>query len=336
MDSPENKQSAPANALDTPPEQGDMTGPASEGENKSAASAPSAKPPKKVSPIKKFFKKVNLYLLIFIFLAVIGGAVTIVSYLNSKKEAPTPAIANQPLNQEALDQLAKTDTSVGGSGQTLTVQGNAIFTGQILAKSDVGVAGNILANNIKSNTDVTTPQLTVGTKATLNDAQANTLQVASTTTMQGTVTMQKDLNVGGSTSFSGPVIAGQLTVTRLIMSGNASLNVPNHIAFTGASPGRSINSGVLGAGGTASVNGSDVSGTLNINTGNSPTAGCFANITFNQKFTATPRVIVSPFGAGAGQTQYYVERSTSGFSICTNNAPPPNQVFGYDYFIAGT
>jgi len=328
------KQEAPANALDTPPEEGKpSTPPPTSGEDNKDSTPAGGKPPKQISGIKKFFKKINLYLLIFVFLGIIVSAYTIVSYLNSKKETPSPAIATQPLNQEALNELAKSDTQVGGSGQTLTVQGNAIFSGQVLTKGDLGVAGNIVANSVKASGEVSAPQMTASVKATINDAQINTLQVAANTTLQGTVTLQKDLNVGGTASFSGPVTAGTLTVTNLIMSGNASLRIPNHIAFPGASPGRTINSGLLGAGGSGTLNGSDTTGTINVNTGNGPSAGCFVNITFNQRFTSTPHVIVSPVGQAAGQAQYYVNRDAAGFSICSANAPPANQVFAYDYFV---
>src|SRR5206468_1717571 len=108
----------------------------------------------------------------------------------------------------------------------------------------------------------------------------------------------------------------------------------NHIAFTGAPATRgSISNAVLGGGGTANVNGSDTTGTINISTGNAPAAGCFLTINFGQTFANVPHVIISPFGIGAGQTQYYVTKTTSSFSVCTAAAPPANQVFGFDYFV---
>jgi flagellar basal body-associated protein FliL len=291
------------------------------------------KPPKKVSGFKKLMKRFNLWLLLFVFIIVIAGVIVIVSYLNSKKAPVVPSIATQEIDQDTLKQLANTDVTVGGSGQTLTVQGNAVFSGQVLTKADVGIAGTLVVNSVKVGTDLTTTQITVAGKSNLNDVQANTLQVGSSTTLQGVVTLQKDLNVAGTSTFSGPMTASQITVTRLIMSGNASLQVPNHIAFTGASPTRSITNAVLGAGGSASVSGSDTAGSININSGSNTSPGCFATLTFNQRFTSQPRVIVSPVGNAAGQTQYYVDRSVTGFSICTANAAPPNQVFGFDYFV---
>jgi len=325
MDSSQNEQSVPADALETPTDETAVTT-----ETSTPSETPAGgKPPKKPNALKKFFKKFNLYLLIFIFIVVIAGAVSIVSYLNSKKVPPSPTIASQALTTDALKQLANSDATVGGSGQTLTVQGNAIFSGQVLIRSDLNVAGTV-----KIGTEIVAPQITISGKSNLSDTQIQSLQVANNTTLQGTLTAQKDLNVGGTAAFSGPITAGQITVTKLILSGNASLQVPNHIAFTGASPTRNnINTTTLGAGGTASINGSDTAGTVNVNSGNNPAAGCFVTVTFNQPFTSAPHVLISPVGNAAGQTQYYVDRSTTGFSVCTANAAPANQTFAYDYFV---
>jgi cytoskeletal protein CcmA (bactofilin family) len=326
MEPPQNQQAAAPDALEKPTDPNDATEVTS---TTSQVPGGDGKPPKKQNALKKFFKRFNIYLLIFIFIVVVAAAVSIVSYLNSKKVPKAPSIATQQLTQDALSQLSNSDATVGGSGQTLSVQGNAIFSGQVLIRSDLSVAGSIKAGG-----GIAAPQITISGKANLSDTQINSLQVANNSTFQGTITLQKDLNVGGTTAFSGPVTAGQITVTKLILSGNASLQIPNHIAFTGASPSRSaINGTTLGAGGTASINGSDTTGTVNINSGNNPAPGCFITLTFNQVFTSAPHVLISPVGSAAGQTNYYVDRSTTGFSVCTANAAPANQTFAYDYFV---
>lgn len=318
-------QQAPADALSLTPEE-------IEQEVKESTPAGEAVPTgepdeKKVSPFKKFLRKVNIYFLIFALLLVVAGVIAVVTYFNSQQPAAEPNVANQQLTSDALKQLANTDATVGNTSQTLTIQGNAIIAGQTLTRGNLNVAGNLQTGG-----STTTPNLTVSGSANLGTAQANSLQVAANTAIQGTTTL-RDLNVSGTTSFSGPVTASQITVTRLILSGNAVLQVPNHISFTGSTPNRSVNSGVLGAGGTLSLNGSDVSGTININTGAGTTPGCFAKITFQQTYTNPPHVIVSPVGSAAAQTQYYVDRNTTSFSLCTVNAAPTNQTFAFDYFI---
>jgi len=293
----------------------------------STEKAPEVPGEKKVSPLKRFLKKINIYLLLFVILVVVAAAVAAVSYLNSQKDPVLPEVASQELTEDALKNLANTDASVGGAAQTLTIQGNAIIAGQTLMRGNLNVAGNI-----QSGGSIQGPTLTISGTSNLGQAQINSLQVATTVAVQGTTTL-RDLNVAGTTSLSGAVTASQITVTRLIMSGNAVLQIPNHISFTGASPSRTANGAVLGNGGSASINGSDTTGTVSINTGNNPTAGCFVRINFQQSFSNAAHVLISPVGAGAGATDYYVDRNNSGFSICSVNIAPANQAFAFDYFV---
>lgn len=325
-ESTSNSQDAPADALSrTPDDLADEKKTEAAAEpTKSAAANPTEKQPSK---LKRFFRKANLYFLLFILVLVIAAAITIVTYLNSQKEPVAPTIAAQDLTEEELQQLANSDASVGGAEQTLTIQGNAIIEGQTLMRGDLNVAGNFQAGGTLQGSG-----LTISGTSNLGETQINSLQVAQNTAIQGSTTL-RDLNVAGASSFSGAVTASQLTVTRLILSGNASLEIPNHISFTGPSPSRSINSAPLGSGGSASVSGSDTSGTVNISTGNSPKAGCFVRINFAQNYSNQPHVIISPVGAAAGRTQYYVDRNQSGFSICAASPAPANQSFAFDYFV---
>jgi cytoskeletal protein CcmA (bactofilin family) len=212
----------------------------------------------------------------------------------------------------------------------LTIQGNAIVSGQMLVRGNLNVAGTIQLGG-----EFSVPDLIVSDTANLASTQIASLQVAQTSVFQGEVTLQDDLNVAGTTSFNGTVTVADLVVAKLTMSGNGQLEIPNHINFSGASPGRVINAGVLGAGGTGSVNGSDTTGTVNLNTGDNPTAGCFVRIRFNIPYENTPNVIISPINPGAAQTDYYVTVSNAEFSICTLNKPPNNQVFAFSYFVTG-
>ena len=320
-------QKAPADALSKTPDELEEEKAAQAAADTDLSGLDDELPEKKVSPFKKFLRKINVYLLIFIVLAVVAGAIALVSYLNSQKAPEEAAIESQSLTTEALKSLANTDATVGNTAQTLTIQGSAVINGQTLARGNLNVAGNLQTGG-----SITTPSLTVSGATNLNDTQINGLQVAGNTAIQGTTTL-RDLNVSGATSLSGPLTASQITVTRLILSGNASLEVPNHISFTGSTPSRTTNGGVLGNGGSANISGSDTAGTINVNSGNNPTSGCFISVRFNQSFPRQPRVIVSPAGQAAGQMQFYTERSTTGFSVCSANAPANNQSFAFDYFV---
>lgn len=323
-DQPKDVQQAPADALSRTPE--DLE----EEQAKQAADTMDAvdEPAKKISPIKKIFRKVNLYFLIFMVLVVGAVVFMVLNYLNSQNTTtPEAALASQGLNEQALKQLANTDASVGNTSQTLTIQGNAIIAGQTLMRGNLNVAGKFQTGG-----GIQGPDLTISGKSTLSDVQADNLQVATDLAVQGNTTVS-GLSVAGAATFGGAVTVPELTVTKLVLSGNGVLQVPNHLSFAGPSPSRSITPGVLGGGGSASVNGSDTTGTVNVNTGSGTTAGCFVQITFNQPFSNQPHVIISPVGPGAGKTQYYVTRSNSGFSICAAAPAPPHQAFAFDYFV---
>lgn len=285
---------------------------------------------KKVSPVKKFFRKVNLYFLLFALLLSVAGVVTVVNYINSQKPPADPNIANQSLTQDALKQLANTDATVGESAQTLTIQGSAIIAGQTLMRGNLNVATNIQAGGTISG-----PTLTISGTSNLGETQINGLQVASNLAVQGDTTL-RNMTVSGTSSFAGAMTASSITVGQLILSGNGGLQVPNHLVFNGATPSRSIiGSGIIGSGGTVSTNGSDTSGSISINSGNGTSGnGCIVRVNFVKAFTSQPRVIVSPINRAAGQMQYYVERSLTGFSLCTANTPASNETFAFDYFIA--
>jgi len=318
-------EQAPVDALSRTPD--DL-----EHEEAETHAADAAKPPEKKAPlIKRIFRKLNVYFLLFLLLIVVAGAIAVVNYLNSQKPQAEPTISDQQLTEKALQQLKNTDATVGDTSQTLTIQGNAIIAGQTLMRGDLNVAGNF-----QSGGSIQGPSLTISGDSNLGKTQADTLQVAKDVAIQGSTTI-RDLNVSGTTSFSGPVKASQLTVTRLILAGNGSLEVPNHLSFSGATPGRSIiGAGMLGSGGSLSINGSDTSGTININTGNGPNGtGCLVRINFRQTFTSLPHVLISPVNSAAGALQYYVERNQDGFSLCTNNTPGANKSFAFDYFITG-
>lgn len=317
---------APADALSRTPDDLEQD-PAVQAAATASSASTDQTQAKKISPVKRFFRKVNVYFLIFLMIMVIAGVIAAVNYLNSQKAPEEPNIATQSLTQDALKQLANTDATVGSASQTLNIQGNAIIAGQTLARGNLNVAGNL-----QSGGPITAPAITISGAANLGTAQINSLQVASDVAIQGKTTL-RDLNVAGTSSFSGAMTASQITVSRLVLSGNASLQIPNHISFTGPSPGRSISPGALGSGGSASVNGSDTTGTVNVNTGGSPQPGCFVQINFAQRFSNQPHVIVTPIGAGAGQINYYINRTNTSFSICGNSAAPANQTFAFDYFV---
>lgn len=293
-----------------------------EGTGKIVEKAPESK---KGPLLKRIMHRLNIYLLLFILLLVVAAVIAAVVYFSSKKAANN-TVQNQTLSQDALQQLASSDVTVGDSKQTLNVQSNAVFAGKVLVRESLDVAGNIQVGGA-----MTMPGLTVSGKSTFEDLQVNkSLNVALDTSVQGQMTVQKSLSVNGSGTFSGPISAPAISTSSLQLNGNLSLT--KHLAAGGATPSRS-NGDALGSGGTAAVSGSDMAGNINVNTGGSAIAGCFATITFSQKYNSTPRVIVTPVGVSAANVGFYITRSTSSFSVCAANTPPSNASFGFDYFV---
>jgi len=282
-------------------------------------------PPKKPGGIKGFLSRFSMYLLLFVLVLVIAIIVVVVAAVKSNSK-PENKIGDQTLTQSDLGQLAQSDVTVGDVKQTLSVQSNAVFAGQVLVRKDLQVAGKLEVGGSLSLTGIT-----VSGDSVFDQIQVNkNISVGGDAAIQGQLTIQKSLAVNGGGTFNGPISAPQLTVGSLQMSGDLALT--HHIAAGGVNPGRS-NGNALGGGGTASVSGSDTAGSITINTGGSPASGCMVTVNFATKFNATPHVVVTPVEAAAAGLQYYVTRNTSGFSVCTANAPPAGATFGFDYIV---
>lgn len=292
----------------------------------SAASSPP--PPKDplLARLKRRFAHLNIYLLVFVLILVVAVIAAVVGYNTSKRSASNVTISSQTLDQKALEQLANTDASIGGTSQVLNVQSNAIFAGKVLVRDTLEVAGQLQVGGSLSLSGVT-----VSGSSSFDQVQVNkNLAVAGETALQNSLSVQKNISVNGNGSFGGSLSAKQLTVGSLQLNGE--LNLTHHITGGGPTPSRS-NGSALGSGGTASISGSDTSGSISINTGSGAGSGCFITVNFVSKFNATPHVLITPVGSAAGKLDYYVNRSTASFSICTASTPASNSNFGFDYFI---
>jgi cytoskeletal protein CcmA (bactofilin family) len=277
--------------------------------------------------LKNFLRKFNIYLLLFILILTIAIIVTIISYVRNKQsdEDRQQQIATEPLSQEELSKLRQSDVKIGGPRQTLNVEANAIFTGKVLVRDSLEVAGEI-----RTGSAISAPGLSISGTSILNQVQAGTLQVSGNATIQGQISSQGNLSVAGSGSFGGTLTAARLNIQDLLINGN--LQVARHIDAGGPTPGRS-NGSALGSGGSSSVSGTDTAGTVNIGIGGGPSAGCFVTVNFAQRFNGSPHVIITPVGSAAAGLNYYINRSNTGFSICSTNAAPAGQSFAFDYIV---
>jgi cytoskeletal protein CcmA (bactofilin family) len=336
MDSNKKDNSAPdadVDALEQTTETTEQTGAsgsdngvvdATEGKG-AAAGADEGKGPKPKG-VKKLTSRVSIYLLLMIGLLIIAVLIVIATYLTSKKTQPLATVPSQNLSESTLEQLAGGGVTVGNSSEILNVQSSAVFANKVLLRQDLEVAGNLQIGKSLSLND-----LNVAGNAQVGQLQTSKdLAVAGNTAIQGTTTIGKSLQVSGSGSFSGPVTTPQLTTSSLQISGDLTLN--HHLATGGATPNRS-NGSALGSGGTSSVSGSDTSGSITINTGGSPAAGCLITVNFTARFSDTPHVLITPVGSAAGGTSYYVNRSATSFSVCVAAPAPAGTSFGFDYWV---
>ena len=295
------------------------------GEGKASSATPPPEPAKQ-GGLKHLLKRFNIYLLLFLFILVIAGVILTIAYFQSKKASTSNIVKTQELTQNALQQLANSDASLGSTEQILTVRPSAIFAGKVLVREGLEAAGGLKVSGTVALTD-----LLVSGNSQFGEAQINKkLSVAGETALQGSVSIAKSLQVNGTGAFSGAISAPQVTTNSLQLNGDLVLT--HHIVGGGPTP--SLARGpALGGGGTASVNGSDTSGSVTINVGSGAPAGCFATITFAAKYSSTPHIILTPVGADGGTIDYYVNRTPTSFSICDSTPPPAGASFGFDYFV---
>jgi cytoskeletal protein CcmA (bactofilin family) len=299
--------------------------PADSGDSTTSSAPP---PKKKLGGFIDVLKRLNIYVIFFIIILVIAAGVILFSYKQNSKSVVSSNLQSTNLTQQALNQLANSDATVGTPKQILNVESNAVFAGQVLVRNGLEVAGSL---QISGNAAL--PSLNVSGQSSFSQVEVQkNLSVIGDLAVQGQETISQSLQVNGSGTFTGAVSAPQITTSSLQL--NADLALDHHIVAGGPIPSRS-NGPALGSGGSVSISGSDTGGTVSVNTGASTAAGCFVTITFSSAYEAVPHVLITPVGASAGGLAYYVTRSTTEFSICDADTPPSGANFGFDYFIVG-
>jgi hypothetical protein len=88
-----------------------------------------------------------------------------------------------------------------------------------------------------------------------------------------------------------------------------------------------------GQGATASVNGNDAVGQINITTGTVTGAGSLVHITFNQPYGTQPFVVVAPMDQPP-PANWYVTVDQEGFDIWVGTAPKADTNYPFAYFVA--
>lgn len=275
--------------------------------------------------VKGVTSNFNIYLIAFLVIVFIALIITYVA-LNTN-QTDDLSITGQDLTDEAFDELAQNESNVGDVNQTLTVEANAIFNGKVLVKDNLDVAGSINVGG-----PLTLPGITVAGTSAFEDVEVNNnLSILGNTSIQGTLTVNDNATVTGNLSIGGELSAASVTADSINFTGD--LEISRHINTGGPSPGVT-RGGAVGAGGTVSISGTDVSGTVTINTGGGPSTGVLATVTFANAYTGTPRVVISPTSSAAASLDYYVTRSTTGFTVRTVSAPSASSTYVFDFFVS--
>lgn len=283
-------------------------------------------PVKEKKSFKNILAELNFYIIIFGLILVISGVIISIAYFQNQKTNVVKQLKSQSLTQSSLNQLASNDTSVGSPKQVLNVEANAVFAGKVLINNGLQAAGGaqINGNTVLSNLAVNGP----GSFQQISST--NGLTVTGNTNLQGSTTISQSLQVNGNGTFNGNLSASQITAQSFQL--NSDLTISNHIITSGSAPTTSAGN-ALGTGGTASINGSDTAGNININTGTSPSAGCYLTISFSKTFSSTPYIVVTPVGSSASGQSYYINRTTSSFTLCTSSTPPAQASFSFNYIV---
>ncbi|HEX9594883.1 MAG TPA: hypothetical protein VF996_02035 [Candidatus Saccharimonadales bacterium] len=270
---------------------------------------------------------INPYLVLFILVLIVGLLIAFISNrLNNQADPASLTFEGSELDQEAIDELLQAEQNIGNVDQTLTVAANAIFNGKILVKSDLDVAGSIRVGG-----PLNLPGITVSGTSEFDDVNiANNLSILGSTSIQQGLTVEGGVNFSQNLSVGGTISASQISADIIEFSGDLILT--GHIDTGGGTPSRS-NGTALGSGGTASISGNDIAGTITINTGGSAPAGFFVRINFVNAYNSTPAVIITPANSNAGSLEYYTQRDSSGFRIGTASNPADSATFIFDYFI---
>jgi cytoskeletal protein CcmA (bactofilin family) len=269
---------------------------------------------------------INIYLLLFVFIVILGVIITYIGVRNNQKVDQKGKIDAQNLSDQALKNINNNNTQIGDAKQTLTVASNSVFNGKALFRDSIDVAGTIRVGGALS-----LPGITVsGNSAFESVTISNSLAIAGDATISGNLAVQKSLSVSGGATFGGAISAAQLNIDRLTLNQDVVLN--RHIRTGGGVPGVSSGSAV-GSGGTVSINGSDTAGTITMNTGGSPGPGVLASVNFVNVYDGEPRVIITPVGSAASGIDWYTTRTSNGFTVNTSTPSPGATSFSFDYVV---
>jgi hypothetical protein len=174
--------------------------------------------------------------------------------------------------------------------------------------------------------------------------QGASLDVSGNSVLNGDVQMNASLNVSGPTTVSTLTVTGNTTIQQnLVVLGNTtvqSLTVNGKIITTGATPTATLGaSTTVGQSGAVTITGNDTAGSVSYTSGvvNLPTyniaTGAQLTTSFVSPFTVAPRIALTPKDSTSASVRYYVETTSTGFTIHFIDAPTASTTYTFDYIV---
>lgn len=237
---------------------------------------------------------------------------------------PKPA----KLEQADLDKITAffQGNNAGTPAEVLTITSPTFFKERAAFASDLKVIGGVQVTGPTALTD-----LIVDKTATFN-----AVNLKGALAVSGAATIGGSLTTGGNGSFGGTLSSTTISTRDLTVSG--TLNLSGHLAISGQSPTVAPGS-QSGSGATASVEGNDSGGTIQLNTGSlnpntMPNGGLLAELTFRAAYPKVPHVVITAVGANTGALSLYVIKTATGFTVGSTKAPQANTSYAFDYWIS--
>lgn len=333
----------------------------------SNAEGEDAKSKPKEKGLKALLSKVNIYLILFIFVIVLACAVYAVLYFMNKREQDIK-LETATITEQTLENLKTADAVVGDPQQILNIESHTVINGKVIMKDTLDVAGALKVGGTLS-----IPSLGVAGEASFGSLQTNDFSAGGNAAIGGILDAVGDITGGGRLSVSGDItgggnlsasgngtlggnldvsgaaniggrldVGGQATIGgNLQVNGTVSAQGINfdtisitRINITGNRPGINVGS-AAGGGGTASISGTDTAGTITVNTGGGTHSGVLATINFTGSFNSSnPHVVATPNSAACANIGYYITNvSANNFSLATSTTPPTGSTCKFNYIV---
>lgn len=274
---------------------------------------------------------------IVVVIAILSINAGVIAFFLRKEEVSDSEINRSEvvINSEVLDSLGVNKTTIGTEGTSLVVGPDASFNGTLTVKDDVTISGQLNLNEKITATDASLANLDAGetnlTNLNVNGDSTTTnlnlrqnLIVAGSSQLQGPTTLTGLLTVGNSVNVTGNLAVGGTFSMNAFQTN--TLVVGGRISTRGNSPSV-LKGDALASTDTVSISGNDISGTVAVNVGSGSRSGIVAYVSFASAYNTTPHVVITPIGPGV--SDFYVNRSSSGFSIGVGSISSGGHAFDF-------